>query len=85
MPKPHNLFDVWSADEVAECWAGIGNTDLYCKLWNEIVPEYANLPRSEVPDDFGRRCLAKWWHKFTEAEQIVLNNAAAHFESGCGE
>jgi len=75
----HGLFEVWSPDEVAECLEGIP-ADLYKKLWS-IVSEYDSLPRSEVPDDFGSRCLAKWWGKFTAEEQTNLNAAACAEEA----
>jgi len=75
--KPHALFQVWSPDEVAECLEGIGNTGIYEKIWNKIVPIYDKWPKSEVPDDFSRRCLAKWWDLFTYEERIKLNAAAA--------
>jgi hypothetical protein len=81
MIKPHGLFTVWSPDTVAECLEGIGNTDLYLKIWNEIVPLYANQPRSEVPDDFDRRCLKKYWSKFTDDEKRTLNAAAERHEA----
>jgi hypothetical protein len=74
--KPHSLFNVWSPDEAAECLPGIGNTDLYTKIWRDIVPLYDGQPRSEVPDDFGNRCLKKYWNKFTDEEKVRLNEAA---------
>lgn len=72
--KPHGLFQVWSPDEVAECL--VVSPELYAKIWNELVPIYDKWPRSEVPDDFSKRCLAKWWYKFTPEEQAALNKAA---------
>jgi hypothetical protein len=72
--KPNGLFKVWSADEVAEC-LNVGEA-LYVKLWNEIVPLYANKPRSEVPDDFSSRNLSKFWSKFSDEEKKALNEAA---------
>lgn len=74
--KPHALFEVWSPDEVAECLDGIGNTSIYSKIWNEIVPLYDGKPRSEVNDDFDRRCLKKYWNKFTDEEKLLLNSCA---------
>lgn len=75
MPTPNDLFDVWSPDQVAECLDGVP-TELYSKIWNEIVPLYDGQERSEVPDDFGKRCLKNYWDKFTEEEQNQLNAAA---------
>jgi hypothetical protein len=77
--KPHDLFTVWSPDEVAEC-LGV-DAALYAKIWNEIVPLYADQFRSEVPDDFDRRCLAKFWSNFTDDEKRALNEAAERHES----
>jgi len=76
--KAHSLFKVWSPDEVAECLS-IGS-DLYAKIWNELVPLYANKPRSEVPDDFGSRNLSKWWSKFSDEEKLALNEAAKKYD-----
>ena len=77
--KPHGLFQVWSPDQVAECLGVPG--EIYAKIWRELVPIYDKWPRSEVPDDFSRCCLAKWWYKFTPEEQEALN-AAAKKEEG---
>lgn len=83
--RPHPLFSVWSPDQVAECLEGVPQ-ELYGKIWNEIVPLYANQPHSEVPDDFSRRCLKKYWTKFTLKEQIALNILAVKHErkAQCG-
>ena len=77
--KPHGLFSVWSPDEVAEALEGVG-PEIYRKIWNEIVPIYDKWPRSEVPDDFSKRCLAKWWYKFDPEEQAMLNMLAKEHE-----
>lgn len=71
---PYDTFNILSPDEVAECME-IG-TDLYTKIWNEIVPLYDGQERSEVPDDHDKRCLAKYWDKFTPEEQERLNAVA---------
>lgn len=71
---PNSLFRVWSPDEVAECLDGVPQA-LYSRLW-EFVAEYEDQPRSEVPDDFGRRCLARFWGKLTVDEQTQLNTLA---------
>lgn len=76
--RPHGLFTVWSPDQVAECIDGIPQ-ELYVRLW-DIVPEYDDKPRSEVPDDFEERCLARWWDRFTEGEQLLLNDLATRDE-----
>jgi len=79
LPAPHGLFDVWSPDQAAECLEGI-STALYARIWNDIVPLYEDQPRSEVPDDFGERCTAKYWAMFTAAERAELNAAAEREE-----
>jgi hypothetical protein len=79
--EPHGLFDVWSPDTCAECLDGM-SVELYKKIWNDIVPLYEDQPRSEVPDDFDRRCVAKFWDKFTDAERAELNRLAAASEVG---
>ena len=73
--RAHKLFQINSPDEVAECFEGIG-TELYTKIWNTIVPLYDKKPRSEVPDDFGRRNLSKFWKHFTDDEKRQLNEIA---------
>ena len=73
--RAHKLFQINSPDEVAECFEGIG-TELYAKIWNTIVPLYDKKPRSEVPDDFGRRNLSKFWKHFTDDEKRQLNEIA---------
>jgi len=75
--KANSLFDVWSPDEVAEC-LGVPE-GLYIKIWNELVPLYDDQERSEVPDDFDRRCLSKYWNKFTKEEKLILNNLAENY------
>jgi vacuolar-type H+-ATPase subunit C/Vma6 len=72
--EPNSLFNVWSPDEVAECLEGI-TPDLYKALW-ELTKFYPRGPRSEVPDDFARRALAKYWKKLSLAHRILLNELA---------
>jgi hypothetical protein len=74
MLTPNSLFDVWSPDTVAECLEGVSR-ELYRRLW-AIVPQYDGEPRSEVPDDFDRRCVARFWDQFTDAERAELNRLA---------
>lgn len=75
--KPHHLFKVWSADEVAECIGGVPDV-LYKKLWSVMIERQPTpgLDYREIPDDFDDRCLAKSWSEFTEAEQTKLNELA---------
>ena len=79
MITPNDVFNYTRADEVAECWNGVGH-DLYAKLWNEIVPlqkPIANLEDSGPADHVGHENLASHWHLLTEAEQTHLNALAA--------
>lgn len=79
MPKPHSAFAYHRADEVAECWDGIGH-DLYGRLWNDIVPLQKSIPNLEDSgphDHVGFENLASHWHILTEAEQVYLNALAA--------
>jgi hypothetical protein len=75
MLAPNSLFDVWSPDTVAECLPGVPS-ELYRRIWNDIVPQYDGKPRSEVPDDFDTRCLALYWEQFTAEERATLNALA---------
>ena len=78
MIKPHQALELSRADEVAECWDGIGE-ELYAKLWNEIVSlqkPIPNLEDSGPHDHIGFESLASHWHILTEAEQVYLNSLA---------
>jgi hypothetical protein len=66
--EPNSLFKVWSPDFVAECLEF--GSDLYQKIWSEIVPLYNDQPPSEV------HCLAQYWSKFTDEEKFILNALA---------
>ena len=69
--KPHPTFATIRADEVAECWEGVG-TALYAKLWNEIVPLQKSIPNIEDSgphDHVGFENLAAHWHLLTPGEQ----------------
>jgi hypothetical protein len=80
--QSHAMFDVWSPDEVAECLSFPDPTgDIYRALW-DLVRHYDKQPRSEVPDDFDRRCLANWWSELPPDTQVVLNEAAEQEEKG---
>lgn len=81
--QPHDWFRTIRADEVAECWEGVGH-DLYCKLWNEIVPLQKPIPNREDTgphDHIGFENLAAHWRHLTEAEQVHLNQLAARQEA----
>ena len=67
--RPNPIFEIWRADEVAECMEI--PDEIYAKLWNDIVPL-----QGEVIANDGSWCLAKYWGKLTLKEQIALNIAA---------
>lgn len=76
--KPHDTFKTIRADEVAECWNGVGDA-LYTKLWNEIVPLQKRIPNIEDTgphDHVGFENLAAHWHLLTPDEQDRLNKLA---------
>lgn len=78
MPKPHDQFRYMRADEVAECWDGVPS-DLYARLWNDIVPLQAEIPNLEDSgphDHIGHENLAAHWHILSEADQTLLNALA---------
>ena len=73
---PHDLFDVWSPDEVAECMDGVSG-DLYRRLWS-LTGEVPSLTaEDETPDCQFKRALANIWHHLTAREQVELNALAA--------
>jgi len=76
--KPHHYFTVTRADEVAECWDGVPH-ELYCKLWNTIVPRQREIPNIEDNGPFdviGHENLASHWALLAEDEQALLNRLA---------
>ena len=78
MIKPHAEFELIRADEVAECWDGVGH-DLYARLWNDIVPYQKPIPNLEDSgphDHIGHENLASHWHRLSEADQQRLNTLA---------
>jgi len=83
MIKPHLEFTLCRADEVAECFDGIGQA-LYIKLWDIIVPlqkPIPNLEDSGPHDHIGFESLAKYWHMLSEDEQVYLNSLATKREA----
>lgn len=82
MVAPNKVFAVIRADEVAECWDGVPK-ELYCKLWNDIVPlqkPIPNLEDSGPHDHVGHENLAAHWSLLTDDEQALLNGLAAKQE-----
>ena len=76
----HILFEVWSADTVAECLEGVTD-DLYRRLWE--LTTGMPLP-NEVNDNFPDYCLARSWEKLTAEEQTFLNDLAEKHEKSLG-
>lgn len=76
--KPNAVFEYIRPDEIAECWDGVTD-DLYTALWN-VTPEKAsyagNIEDMGPGDVVGIDCLDDVWDKFTEAQQIALNDLA---------
>ena len=84
--RPHAAFKYIRADEVAECWDGVG-TELYTTLWNKIVPLQKAIPNREdtgPADHVGHEALAAHWHVLSLADQIELNALAAREERRMG-
>ena len=78
MVRPHKCFEVYRADEVAECWDGVPDA-LYKTLWGVIVPNQKDIPNLEdngPGDVVGWECLASHWARLTEDEQRELNKLA---------
>ena len=69
--RPNPLFEVWTADSVAECLTGVPE-ELYSKLWNEIVP----LQPENQGDNYNERCLAAFWAYLDTYERVLLNKLA---------
>jgi len=78
--SPHPLFDIWTADEAAECLDGLPNS-VQEYLWNHIVPL---MPSLYLPDGearyeepvHGLNSLRKFWSRLPKEYQRQLNAAA---------
>ena len=80
MLVPNSLFELWTADTVAECLAGVP-MDLYRRLWNDVLPHNATPYDAEREALDGTNCLADLWHLLTPAEQTTLNACAAKLDA----
>lgn len=83
MIKPNSTFELFRADEIAECWDGIP-AELYQTLWNVIVPHQKPIPNLEDSgphDHIGHENLAKYWHMLSPDEQTYLNSLAEKREA----
>jgi hypothetical protein len=68
------LAKTWSPDTVAECLDI--STDLYKRLWNEILPIY--IERADYPNPYPGEYVDQtvhYWDLLTPAEQLEINNA----------
>jgi hypothetical protein len=72
--KPHDLFELWTGDEVAECWPGVPD-DLYLTIWNVIVPAMEADPDQQPGEtpEVGVAALVHYWHLLSESDQERLN------------
>jgi hypothetical protein len=75
MLVPNSLFELWTADTVAECLSGVPS-ELYRRLWNDVLPHNATPYDAEREALDGTNCLADLWHLLTPAEQSKLNELA---------
>lgn len=83
--KSHPLFDIWTADEAAECLPNLPNS-VQDFLWNNIVPLQPShyLPSGEVRYEEpvpGLNSLKKHWSKIPPEYQRQLNQAAERQEA----
>lgn len=76
--KPDILFEIWRPDQVAECLDGVVGASLYMPLWNlvEDYPDQRSPEEMESPDAMMSNCLAQFWDRFTEEQQVKLNELA---------
>jgi len=83
--KPHELFEIWEPDTVAECLTGVTTVDgLYGKLWDLVEEAYAGYEKPETPDThyghvFGNE-LAKVWERLADDDKLKLNELAIAHE-----
>lgn len=82
--QPNGLFEVWRADEVAECLDGVFSAPngLYEALW-EIADKQQPIPNKEdtgPADHIGHEALADHWADLTEDQQAKLNELAEAFD-----
>ena len=73
--KIEPLAKTWSPDAVAECLDNI-STDLYKRLWNEILPVY--IERADYPNPYPGEYVDQtvhYWDLLTPAEQTEINDA----------
>ena len=84
MSKPHKMFYIWTADQVAECLDGVFSAPggLYAALW-ALVPAKRSYDREDCgPSDvIGVDCLADVWGRLSEDHQEKLNNLAVKHEA----
>lgn len=81
--KPHWLLTLFRPDYVAECWP-TGTGELYCFLWNELVPRAARIENIEdcgPSDVVGIGSVASLWKYVPENYREQLNTIAARVDA----
>ena len=76
--QPHPAFEVFTPDDVAECWDGVlASLDLYEALW-ACVASYDEFDREDCgpADVIGLNSVASFWDRFTPEQQAALNQLA---------
>ncbi len=74
LPLIEPLPVTWSPDACAECLNV--STDLYKRLWNEILPVY--IERADYPNPYPGEYVDQtmhYWDLLTRAEQMEINTA----------
>ena len=79
--KPHDLFEIYRGDEVAECWPGVPD-HLYRTIWNVIVPAQEADPDQQPGEtpECGVAALVNYWHLLSASDQELLNTIADKYQ-----
>ena len=84
MILPHPMFDVWTADQVAECLDGAFSAPggLYAALWALAPAKRPYDVEDNGPADvIGVSCLAEMWAALSAEHQTVLNALAREHDA----
>ena len=76
--KMNEELAYWQPDQIAECRPC--SHELYCFLWNELVPKYDDRPRGEAPGEFIHG-FKEWWQDIPAEFQTELNEIAETIEA----
>ena len=88
--KPHELFEIWTPDTVAECMEGVTANDLYGTLWG-LVEFYEEREKPETPDTFYGHVFGNelarpdLWNRLSDVDKLTLNDLAAKHEAAIDE